>query len=299
MIGQPAGGAKYDSSRSISENLSLTSSTSRLQDFDLIFVIEDGLKKDEMADYVERELMTPSINVAASPSPLVCAASPRVPLTPASALGGTASRLKSKLAIHSSEFEPLPSKVFKEYLQYARSLPPPSISDELRGELDARFRSMQSTHDANSSEEGSCSDGRLLETLVRLCHARARLELSSVVTKEHLQDVWDLLLYCRSEHQLLLTGEGHRDMRGSQSAGGQPLNGRLYSILTMHFLSQSLQSPLLVNMVDHPVVVNLFVRCWHNVLTTAHTFAPPASVGSGWPPCSVRHCVKQRRWRKS
>jgi DNA helicase MCM8 len=215
MIGQPSGGAKYDKRRSVSENLRLPSS--HLNEFDLVFVVEEGLKKDEMVDYAQRELMTPMIHDAASPSPMLGAASPRVPMTPASAVSGTASRLKTKLALKSNEFEPLPANVFKQYLQLARSLPPPTISEEVRGQLDARFRSLQSTADSSQMEEGSCADVRPLNTLVRLSQARARLELSPVVTLEHVQDVWDLLTYCQSEHGgTMLHGEEHKDMRGSQ-----------------------------------------------------------------------------------
>lgn len=212
---------RYDRRRTVAENLGLP--TRRLKEFDLILVVDTELKRDEMADYCERELMSPLLlvlggsstsggsSVSGSPS-AAWPASPRVPLTPQSGVTGQASRLKARMAVRTSEFDPLPPSVLRQYLAYARALDPPHIGREVRAMIDAAFRQYQLTQDHAAS--GCGADVRLLESIVRLSQARARIELSREVTREHVQDVCDLLQYVNQDEVNLR--EAHQDMRGSQ-----------------------------------------------------------------------------------
>lgn len=169
--------------RQLHENLGL--SPGRTDLFDLKFRLHDHLDDDQMTAYVDRELLlrTPQTPESA-PSPIIRAMeSPRVPMTPKSQIQGKAARLRRKIGITTTEpFDPVSSSLLRLYILHARHLPTPILTPDMQAHIDKLFMDWLNSADITANRTVQ----RVVETIVRLARARARMDLATTITKEHI-----------------------------------------------------------------------------------------------------------------
>lgn len=100
-----------------------------------------------------------------------------------------------------SDFEEIHPILLKKYVLYARKHVHPKLTPEACQLIQNFYLSLRQRH---KSSESTPITTRQLESMIRLSEARARMVLSPIITKEHAQDVIELMkesLYERFEDQ--------------------------------------------------------------------------------------------------
>ena len=86
--------------------------------------------------------------------------------------------------------DPLPAELFRKYIAYARAFAQPTLSADARVVLQDFYLVLREDH---MTEESTPITTRQLESLIRLTQARAKLELREVASKEHAEDVVEMM----------------------------------------------------------------------------------------------------------
>ncbi|KAG8466214.1 hypothetical protein KFE25_001970 [Diacronema lutheri] len=98
--------------------------------------------------------------------------------------------LSERLVVTGAEFDPLPPKLLRTYIEYARAHVRPELTDDARALLKSFYLQLRARH--AGSECGAITT-RQLESLMRMSEARAKLELLEEVSEAHVQDVVDIM----------------------------------------------------------------------------------------------------------
>jgi DNA replicative helicase MCM subunit Mcm2 (Cdc46/Mcm family) len=149
----------------------------------LTFTVRSDLAKEHIDTYVDNVLSTPKV----TQSPLPASPSVRVPASPSVPRAGKGAELRAKLVVTDAHFEPLPLKIVAQYIRHARLSCHPTISLDMLDYLDVQVMTWRLSLLATIKHELS---HRVLESVIRLAHAGARLRLEPEVTQEHI-DVSD------------------------------------------------------------------------------------------------------------
>jgi DNA helicase MCM8 len=184
----PVGG-HYNRAKTVAENLKMSAPI--LSRFDLIFILLDA------ADREKDRLLTRHVfgMHGARRDRSAHAAPPDDTRARWASQAGHedwhASRsLSARLCVTESEFDPLPPKLLRKYIEYARAYVHPRLTPPARALLKQFYLQLRARH--RGSECGAITT-RQLESLKRLAEARAKLELLEVVTAQHVQDVIDIM----------------------------------------------------------------------------------------------------------
>tara|TARA_R110002050_G_scaffold280827_1_gene427915 strand:- start:2299 stop:3015 length:717 start_codon:yes stop_codon:yes gene_type:complete len=112
------------------------------------------------------------------------------------------------LKVDHTTFDPIPPKLLRKYIAYARKHVKPVLSPEAANVLQDFYLSLRKNY---KSADHTPVTTRQLESLVRLAEARAKLELRTVVHKQDAQDVVDLMK--ESLVSIMDDNLGHIDFR--------------------------------------------------------------------------------------
>ncbi|XP_022213297.2 DNA replication licensing factor REC [Drosophila obscura] len=124
-----------------------------------------------------------------------------------------------------AELDLLPPILIKKFLAYARQNVHPLLSDAASRSIERFFMELReggrTGGEAAYAEQSQIGSGQLLG-LIHLSEARARLDLSNVVTPQHVRDVIALLTESITQTSLKAEGCGGRGRRSSKvpAAGG-------------------------------------------------------------------------------
>lgn len=185
----PVGG-HYDRSRTVCENLKIA--LPLLSRFDLVFILMD--KADEARDRFISEHVMQMFGMRSSTRPTGAAwrKEGHVPTRESShSQASTTSSLQARLRGCRVK-DPLPPSLFREYIAYARTHVHPELSEAARRELqDFYLLLRKSAHE--QTVDSTPVTTRQLESLVRLCEARARCVMRTVVTRDDARDVIEIM----------------------------------------------------------------------------------------------------------
>ncbi|KAK9824829.1 hypothetical protein WJX81_003431 [Elliptochloris bilobata] len=189
----PAGGT-YKRAKTVHENLKMSSAM--LSRFDLTFLLLD--RPDEARDHSLSEHVLalhsgqPQRPAAARSRLLGHRASQPALLT--DGRGESRHSLEERLKVYTEEDQdPLPLPLLRKYIAYARTHVHPVISSEAKEVLRAFYLELRAKAPA---ADGAPITTRQLESLIRLCEARARADLRTVATRADAEDVVDLMKAC-------------------------------------------------------------------------------------------------------
>lgn len=194
----PVGG-HYDCSKTISENLKMSSAL--LSRFDLVFILLDKPESTSDQRYAEVSLMVPYFVLPRLSEHIMKAYNSSLNFS-------TANPTQSESADHpllhhlqqctaSQGFTPIVPSLLKKYVTYARKYVHPKLSGAAATVLqDLYLKIRKKAYEGNSLPITT----RQLESLVRLSQARARAELRDRVSEQDAKDVVALM-----EHSLLMT----------------------------------------------------------------------------------------------
>lgn len=173
--GNPVGG-RFQPGRSVTDNLNL--STALLSRFDFAFVLQDqpGGAERELAGHVLDMHRTQGTQNYGSGR--------------AAAMGGAGQ---------------LPQAQFTEFIQFARTRCAPVMSDEAKHVLRDAYLALRKAFEDGAHQQDLPVTARQLQSLVRASEARARCELSEVVTATHAQFAVDLMAQCRDSRDATAT----------------------------------------------------------------------------------------------
>jgi DNA helicase MCM8 len=177
----PVGG-HYNTAKSVSENLKI--SNPLLSRFDLIFILLD--KPNPGQDQLLSEHII-GIHSGRKHAPAPNPSSNHGQSTNSDQKLAQRLKLKGRLA---ESFAPCPAYLLRKYIAYARRFVQPTLSPESKKIFEEYYLSLRKT--ANSVD-GTPITTRQLESMIRLAEARARVELSELVTEQHALEIVDLM----------------------------------------------------------------------------------------------------------
>ncbi|KAL4857670.1 putative DNA helicase [Chlorella vulgaris] len=203
----PAEGS-YNRGRTLLENLKI--SPAMLSRFDLVFLLldrPDGDRDQRLADHVMALHSGLTARAAAARNRLLegpgGSSAPPLLLTygrhggaggnggGGAACGGGRVPLLERLKERREGDEPLPTQLLRKYIAYARQYVHPRLSEQAMSVLKEYYLQLRIQ---SAADPGSLPvTARQLESLVRLCEARARLELREEVTAGDAEDVVELM----------------------------------------------------------------------------------------------------------
>ena len=199
----PVGG-HYDRSKSVSENIQLSSPL--LSRFDLVFVLVDDA--NEIADEALSEhVMRIHAQLAEGDRPLKRRKKGRGP--------GSAPPRSSRAFPDSSALRlpAIPPSLLRLYIAYARRYVHPTFTDEAKSALYHFYLSLRHA----PSDGSSIITTRQLESLIRLAEARAKADLRTVVEEADALDVIGLMR--ESIGQVAMDEDGTMDWRRGGAGG--------------------------------------------------------------------------------
>lgn len=211
---------KYDMSKSVAENLHIT--TPLLTRFDLVFILRDQADQ-EQDSHVSSNIM----NVYKSQQQNV-----------GSTLVGNGMNeshykkrktmidsdspdrlsMRNRLPWVNDTQSPLPACVVKDYISYAREYCKPKLTQEAAAVLKEYFMSLRYPHNRSSRSDSVPITTRQLEALIRFSQARAKACLRDFVLKEDAKDVVELMR--ESVRQVHMDRSGRID-RARGGVGGK------------------------------------------------------------------------------
>lgn len=130
--------------------------------------------------------------------------------------------------------DPLPSQLLRKYIGYAKKFVEPRLTKEACDVLHEFYLEMR----AKRGEDGIPVTNRQLESLIRLCEARAKVELRNDATKADAEDVVEIVRYCiKQRHEAACGGSDGMmfdfvDLRHSGKMSRTKACTRFASILT-------------------------------------------------------------------
>lgn len=195
----PVGG-HYDRSRTVCENLKIA--LPLLSRFDLVFILTD--KADEARDKFISEHVMKTFGMRASSRQLGqewrqngSSRDDENAVQMPSLLSRsfnrddnaeTLQRRLRKLKVS----DPLPARLFRQYVAYAKAHVQPELSEEAKRELQEFYLDLRKRA-AEQSIDTTPITTRQLESLIRLSEARARAVMRTVVTAEDARDVIEIM----------------------------------------------------------------------------------------------------------
>lgn len=205
----PVGG-HYDRSRTVCENLKIA--LPLLSRFDLVFILMD--KSDQARDQFISEHVMKMFGMRASGRPTGQAWRKDVPdvqgggssqnvgadsigagALASAAIGNDGSGVRKSLqgrlrAMRVSD--PLPPRLFRQYIAYAKAHVQPELSEGAKRELQEFYLQLRKSAHEQSIDTTPITT-RQLESLVRLSEARARAVMRTVVTADDARDVIEIM----------------------------------------------------------------------------------------------------------
>jgi len=179
--GNPQAG-HYRVEKTIAENLKI--SPAMLSRFDLVFLLVD--RPDAVRDrMISDHIVALHSSRAPPPPPLRAAAAvSRKPLAEQS--------LEERLRVDPVEFSKvaLPPQILKVYIGFAKRHVEPKMTPAAAAVLQEFYLSLRQNY---KTADTTPITTRQLESLIRLAEARAKLELSTVISAEHAKDVVELM----------------------------------------------------------------------------------------------------------
>ncbi|PVV02757.1 hypothetical protein BB560_002776 [Smittium megazygosporum] len=202
----PAGG-HYNKSKSVSENLKMTSAL--LSRFDLVFILLDR-PNEERDKYLSEHVMSLHSGSATSTS-----FRRNDEFSSTQAINDQEDSLQKRLELEPGQrLDLIPKSLLKIYILYARKYVNPKLTLEAKEVLIEFYLKLRKKRFMDSTPVTT----RQLKALVRLSEARARAELREYVTEQDARDVIQLM-----EYSLLQTAEdefGTLDFQRSQLGSG-------------------------------------------------------------------------------
>jgi len=173
----------YDKGKTVNENLKI--SPVLLSRFDLTFILID--KPDRERDLkLCRHILNLHKSENRSQFPSTKKQGPR-------SLGSVQMKdgLQMRLLVGDNEtVDPIPAKLLRKYIAYAKKYVHPRLSEEAKEVLQDFYLKLRKEH---QSADSTPITTRQLESMIRLSQARARTELREVVTQEDAEDVVELM----------------------------------------------------------------------------------------------------------
>jgi len=217
----PVGG-HYNKSKSVSENLKMNSAL--LSRFDLVFILLDK-PNVEMDRHISEHIMK------------VHAGSLRKNDRNKKKWGGDVrgeqqqsnqaqeaqleESIEARLKIGPNEnFDPIPPSLLRKYVAYARKYAQPVLTPEAAGLIQDFYLNLREKY---RSVDSIPITTRQLESMVRLCEARARAELREVVTASDAADIVDIMKH--SLWESYKDEDGRVDFQRSQNGTGMSKRG--------------------------------------------------------------------------
>ncbi|KAH3745571.1 DNA helicase MCM8 [Pelomyxa schiedti] len=173
-------GGRYNKGKKLSENLSM--SAALLSRFDLIFVLLDN------PDEVKDKLLADHVMELHSG---LSQKRPRLSLPGSQQWDSSYSDLPLESRLHKpDDFEPLLQHMLRKYIAYVRKYSHPRLSPEAGAVLSAFYKEMRTTH---RNDEVMPVTPRLLEALIRLTEARAKVEMKPEASVSDAQDAISIM----------------------------------------------------------------------------------------------------------
>ncbi|BFU22709.1 DNA replication licensing factor, putative [Entamoeba histolytica HM-1:IMSS-B] len=176
----------FNCGKTVSENINMPSPL--LSRFDLIFVLVDN--PDAEAD---KELSNHIIKMHSGKN--IQRKYSQLSISQISSTGTTQSTngrisLRDYLSDHSVESsDPLPPRLFRKYLAYARANIHPQLNEEAKLELQRFYIELRQSY---KEDDDTPVTTRQLESLIRLTEARAKAECREIATKDDAMDVIEI-----------------------------------------------------------------------------------------------------------
>ncbi|EDQ88139.1 uncharacterized protein MONBRDRAFT_9453 [Monosiga brevicollis MX1] len=207
-------GGHYDKGRTVSENLKMNPAL--LSRFDLVFIL-----LDEANEELDRLL---SVHVMAMHSSRASRAT-HTPL-PGSLQqfasvpdvdSGVEQSLKDRLRKRPGEpdVDVIPYNVLREYIAYARRHCQPKLSPDAAKLIQEFYIDLRQRH---HSADSTPITTRQLESMIRLCEARARLEMRELVTPADARDIIEIMRFTMFD--TYCDELGRPDIQRSQNGSG-------------------------------------------------------------------------------
>jgi DNA helicase MCM8 len=235
----PAGG-HYNRAKTVSENLKI--SPALLSRFDLIFILLDRPDKNRdkmLSDHVmnlhsgfEDEHHVPKRQDAMytqfdNDRKAASTQSYRPGATQLDA--GMNKRLREYLR-PGKKFIPMPPRLLRKYIAYARKYVHPVLSDDAKQILQSYYLKLRQNHHSSDSTPITT---RQLESLIRLAQARAKIELRESVTEQDALDVIEIM--SESLYDVLTDETGQVDL--TRNTGYSKLKGMKAFVAKMQDVS--------------------------------------------------------------
>ncbi|KYQ93477.1 MCM family protein [Tieghemostelium lacteum] len=195
----PVGG-HYNRAKTVSENIKM--SLPVLSRFDLIFILMDkpNSDMDQIISHHITDLHSTGYNESNGANQkkrkhghLNNNNNPSLGQLTQSAYDDEGKRipLKERLIIRPGQpFDAITTPLLRKYISYAKKYVQPRLTEEAAAEIQRFYLELRSK--SNSSDSMPVTT-RQLESLIRLCEARAKLELRELVTKEDALDIIEIM----------------------------------------------------------------------------------------------------------
>jgi DNA helicase MCM8 len=174
---------RYNNSKSLVENLKMNSAL--LSRFDLIFLLLDSHDKEVMRHViaVHSGKRTYQQSLDSRPAWTQPSSASQSSVHDSPLIGESFTEYMQRVG--ATVTTPLPLTLLKQYLHYAKNQCQPRVSQEAAELVSKFYISLRQS----ASVDGLPITTRQLEALMRLCEARAKVELSEVVQERHVVEI--------------------------------------------------------------------------------------------------------------
>ncbi|KAH8326458.1 hypothetical protein KR067_008258 [Drosophila pandora] len=131
-----------------------------------------------------------------------------------------------------ADLELIPPVLIKKFISYARQQVSPKLNDDAMSALLQYFLELKSSSTSSDNDSGPIGSSQLLG-LINLSQARARLDLSHVVTPQHVRDVIALLTESITQTSLKAGGASGGSCSASGRGGGGGKSAQLRNFVLM------------------------------------------------------------------
>eukprot|EP00043_Microstomoeca_roanoka_P016271 m.165434 g.165434 ORF g.165434 m.165434 type:complete len:862 (+) comp16425_c0_seq1:2650-5235(+) len=182
----PVGG-HYDKSKTVSENIKMSSPL--LSRFDLVFILLDEANEERDRMLSEHVM---ALHAASARRTAALDDFARLPSGfQAEEDGADSKPLVDRLRLRRHEdLDPIPPSLLRKYVAYARKYVHPKLSEDAANVLQEFYLDLRQRH---QSADSTPITTRQIESLVRLVEARARCELREEATKQDALDVVEIM----------------------------------------------------------------------------------------------------------
>ncbi|GMH57282.1 hypothetical protein TrRE_jg11102, partial [Triparma retinervis] len=183
---------RWDPNRTVSENLNVSAPI--LSRFDLCFVLKDNQRDDKHDDMLARHIMKGGAELPQRKRPKKSHGDLYGMLAGDAGSDDRklieASRVIQRIKKMTKGAPFIPLDILKDYIRYAREFCRPKLTSAAAKMLRDYYIKMKTTHVNQSSIPITT---RQLESMVRLCQARAKACLKPYVTEDDVKDVIDIM----------------------------------------------------------------------------------------------------------